>query len=117
MRTARTLIVLLLLATLVYATEGSFRGTLVTPPDTEPTQGWLYVKGRNGLVRRVEVSRARVSYSEEPSEQGRKMAADQLEAGTEVRVTAEQDSSGEWRASRVEVINVKPKPRVAERKL
>ena len=117
MRTALTLVVFLLLATLAYATEGSFRGTLITPPDTEPTQGWLYVKGRNGLIRKVEVSHARVSYSEDPSTEGKQTAADKLEPGTEVRVTAEQDSTGQWRASEVEVINMKPKPRVAQRRL
>jgi hypothetical protein len=114
MRTARTLIVFLLLTTLTYATEGSFRGTLIAPPDTEPAQGWLYVKGRNNLIRKVEVSHARVSYSEEPSSEGKQTTADKLEPGTEVRVTAEQDCSGQWRASEVEVINMKPKPRVAQ---
>jgi hypothetical protein len=117
MRAGRNLVIVLLLAIFAFATEGSFRGTLVTPPNTEPTQGWLYVKGRNGLVRRVEVSNARVTYSEEPSSAGQDTRADQLEEGTEVRVTAEQDSSGEWRASTVEVINVKPKRRVAQGKL
>jgi hypothetical protein len=117
MRTARSLIIFLLLATLAYATEGSFRGTLIAPPDTEPTEGWLYVKGRNNLVRKVEVSKARVSYSEEPSSEGKQTVADKLEPGTEVRVTAEQDSTGQWRASEVEVINIKPKPRVAQQRL
>jgi hypothetical protein len=117
MRTARLLMIFLLLAALAYATEGSFRGTLITPPDTEPTDGWLYVKGRNGLVRKVEVSNAHVSYSEEPSSTGKQTAADKLEPGTEVRVTAEQDSTGQWRASEVEVINLKPKPRVAQGRL
>jgi len=85
---------------------GSFRGTIVEGPSTAKTS-WIYVQGRNGMARRVDISRARVSYDESvPAAIRRAKPQEALIKGAEVRVTAEQGSDGEWRASRVEILKI-----------
>ena len=87
------------------ATVGSFRGTIVDPPEAAAKQGWIYVQGRNGMARRVDVSRAQVAYDDEvPAAERRAKPEEALVTGTEVRVTAEEDGGGEWQASRVEIL-------------
>jgi hypothetical protein len=114
MRLMRYLAICLLTATLCCslaeaATQGSFRGTVVEGDKGAPEAGWLYVKGRNGSIRRVDISQANVGYDENvPADQRKPSAREQLAVGAEVRVTAEQGSDGEWRASRVEIL--KPAP-------
>ncbi len=62
------------------------------------------MKGKNGVIRRVEVSAAKVAYADSvPREQRTQPAASALQPGTEIRVTAAQDANGEWRASRIEI--------------
>jgi hypothetical protein len=100
------------------AISGTFRGVIVHPPDGEASQGWIYVQGRNGNLRRAEVSHAQVLYADAVPERLReKNPARSLKEGVEVRVTASQDGDGEWRASRVEILHVRShrqrhKPRV-----
>jgi hypothetical protein len=63
------------------------------------------VKGKNNVIRRVEISAAKVTYAESvPREQRKQTAAAALQPGTEIRVTASQDANGEWRASQIEII-------------
>src|SRR5215471_7749517 len=45
-------------------TPGSFRGTIVDGPHAAE-KNWIYVQGRNGTARRVDISRARVVYDED----------------------------------------------------
>lgn len=91
------------------ATSGSFRGTVVEGDQGSPKEGWLYVRGRNGNIRRVDISHAAVGYDEAvPADRRKASARELLVVGAEVRVTAEEDNDGEWRASRVEII--KPAP-------
>jgi len=86
-------------------TPGSFRGTIVDSPNGTAAKNWIYVQGRNGMARRVEISHARVSYDEDvPAADRRGRPEEALTAGTEVRVTAELGSDGEWRASRIEIL-------------
>src|SRR5215208_2826788 len=94
---------LLLTSALLAGTPGVFRGTLVDGPGNEKIDGrWIYVKGRNGSLRRVEISRAKVSYMDSvPETRREKMPESVLKPGAVVRVTAEQDSDGEWRAEEV----------------
>ncbi len=88
--------------------SGTFRGVIVHAPTGEPTQGWIYVAGRNGNLRRAEVSHAQVLYaSSVPMRLRAKDASRGLKEGAEVRVTASQDGKGEWRASRVEILKVR----------
>ena len=85
-------------------TPGSFRGTIVDGPQ-DAGKNWIYVQGRNGMARRVDISHARVSYDESvPRATRLPKPEDALTAGAEVRVTAEQGSDGEWRASQVEIL-------------
>jgi hypothetical protein len=99
------LTVWVLLSTMVSAgTPGSFRGTIVDGPHGAG-RNWIYVQGRNGMARRVDISHAQISYDDDVPAAIR-LAKPQaaLIAGAEVRVTAEQGSDGEWRASRVEIL-------------
>jgi hypothetical protein len=91
------------LAIVAGATPGSFRGTIVDNPNA--AKGWIYVQGRNGTARRVEITHAKISYDEDvPATERRPNAGEALKQGVEVRVTAEQDSEGEWHATEVEIL-------------
>ncbi len=60
-------------------------------------------------MRRVEVSRATVSYDEGvPAKLREKDPNHALTLGAEVRVTADQDEHGEWRATAIEILRVSP---------
>ena len=97
--------VLLLFATLSAETPGIFRGVVIHGPDITP--GWMYLKGTNGQVRRVGISRAQVVYSESvPTGERQKMPALSIVTGADVRVTAEQDKNGEWRAIKIEILGL-----------
>jgi hypothetical protein len=87
-------------------TQGTFRGQVVAAPRGERSAGLLYLKGHDGNVRRVVVVRAAVVYDAAvPVGERKKSAKLALTPGAEVRVTALVDAdSGEWTASRVEVI-------------
>ena len=77
------------------------------PPEEPLPKGWIFVQGRNHLLRRVEVAHATVVYGVQvPAAQRRKCGPECLEQGLEIRVTAEQDSAGEWRATRVEILRL-----------
>lgn len=102
-----SLIAVLLLASGLWAeTQGTFRGEVVLAPRGERSPGLLYLMGRDGNVRRVVVARAAIVYDAAvPIADRRQPAGRALVPGTEVRVTALVDAnSGEWTASRVEVI-------------
>src|ERR1051326_8504001 len=88
------------------AVDGTFRGKVIEPPANQPlVPGWNFVQGRNRMLRRVEVAHAIVVFGEGiPAHQRHKCNAECLSAGQEVRVTARQDSAGEWRAKRVEIL-------------
>jgi len=109
-RFAVELLTVSILCLLAYGgTPGSFRGTVVEGEKGAPQEGWLYVRGMNGGIRRVDISKASVSYDEDvPADQRKPSAREQLTVGAEVRVTAEQGSDGEWRASRIEIIKTAP---------
>ena len=90
----------------VAGTPGSFRGKIVDYAGPSPDRNWIYVQGRNGMIRRVEISHATVEYDEDvPAAERTRKPQDALVAGTEVRITAEQGSDGEWRATRIEILN------------
>jgi len=88
-------------------TQGTFRGEVIAAPRGERAAGLLYLKGADGNVRRVVVQRAAIVYDATvPAKEREKPAKNALTPGMEVRVTALVDSeSGEWTASRVEVIS------------
>lgn len=90
------------------AVDGTFRGKVIDPPPNLPlAKGWIFVQGRNRMLRRVEVAHAIVVFGDEiPEHQRHKCNAACLSVGQEVRVTARQDSAGEWRAKRVEILHL-----------
>jgi len=90
------------------AVDGTFRGKITDPPASEPAvKGWIFVQSRNHMLRRVEVAHAEIVYGEEiPASERHNCNADCLKAGQEVRITAHQDSSGEWRAKLVEILTL-----------
>jgi hypothetical protein len=102
------LLLLALLAVPLWAIDGTFEGRVVDTPANQPlVQGWIYVQGRNHMLRRVEVSHADITFAEHvPVSQKHKCNLDCISPGQEIRVTAEQDPSGEWRAKRVEILKL-----------
>ena len=96
-------------------TPGTFRGFIVAAPASQDHSagakraGWLYVEGRNHMVRRVALAESQIIYAAEvPVAERQKDATKSLVEGAEVRVTAEQDANGEWRAQRVEILKIAP---------
>jgi hypothetical protein len=102
----RAAAVILLSIAAFAGTPGSFRGILYKGTDTKP--GWWYVVGRNDSMRLVYAAKAQVTYADEVRDEDRKAIPSQsLRAGAEVRVTAEQDGHGAWRATEIEILSVK----------
>jgi hypothetical protein len=91
-----------------FSAEGIFQGKVVNPPANEPVRpGWIFVQGGNRLLRRVEISKAIITFGQQvPSSQRRKCGPECLEPGQEIRVTAKQGSDGEWRARVVEILRL-----------
>jgi hypothetical protein len=82
---------------------GIFQGELMDGPQA----GWLYVKGKNGMLRRVELGKARIVYGAAvPLEQRDANPSGELIRGAIVKVTAEQGSDGEWRAQEVVLVQL-----------
>lgn len=82
---------------------GMFQGELMSPPQA----GWLYVKGRNGMLRRVELGKARIVYGRAvPLGRRDPNPSDDLIKGAVVKVTAEQGADGEWRAREVILVHL-----------
>lgn len=109
------LVLLLLSAALSFAaTQGIFSGKIVSGPDSN--RQWIYVQGPRGTVRRVDVSHANISYSSQvPSKDRVGRPQDELRDGAQVRVTAMQDDSGEWKATSVRILALATKPPVRAR--
>ena len=107
-KSAVSLLLLLGLSLAVFGADGVFQGRIVDPPANQPvTSGWIYVQGRNHALRRVEVSHAAIVFANDvPDDQRRKCGMECLIPGQEIRVIAEQDSAGEWRAKRVEILKL-----------
>lgn len=102
---ASLLVLLLAMPVLAKATPGNFRGVLVENPAGDKEDGVVYLRAKNGMVRKVEISKAAVEFdSSVPAEKRTGTAKDQLKPGTDVRVTAEQSSDGEWHASRIDIM-------------
>ncbi|HZU31708.1 MAG TPA: hypothetical protein VFB79_11365 [Candidatus Angelobacter sp.] len=110
----------LFVATLpLFAVDGTFRGRVIDPPENIPvTPGWIFVQGRNRALRRVNVSKADIVFGEDiPASQRRKCDSECLSPGLEVRITARQDSNGEWLARRVEILHLTKATQVADLKV
>lgn len=98
------------------AGSGTFRGTVIDPPAGFVTGKVLFVKSRNGVVRKVDVSSAAVVYGGSVPEASRdKKPASALKSGVDVRVTAEQGESGDWQATQVEIVGPQDEQKPVER--
>ena len=95
-----------LAVTMPAKTPGTFRGVLVDAPAKSKSDGWVFVKGKNGMLRKVEIRQATVRYEDGfPQEKRDRSPRAALRPGIEVRVTATQGNDGEWHASDVEIVD------------
>jgi hypothetical protein len=87
---------------------GMFGGKGVRSAGQDPPGRWVYIKGRSGSMRRVEISKARFAYLDTvPRASRAAKPADDLKDGAVVQVTVEQDKrSGEWIASAVLIVKL-----------
>lgn len=109
-RVTAVLTLLVLARAPLWAVDGTFQGRVITPPASQPVvRGWIYVEGANHMLRRVEVTHAEIVFAANvPASRKHRCNLDCLRSGQEVRITAEQDGSGEWRAKRVEIVRQSP---------
>lgn len=116
MRTRFTLslvLTFLFSAAALAGTPGSFRGVIVDGPESEQHNGWIFVKGKNGMLRRVEIAKAKVGYDDSyPTEKRVESPRFALKPGIEVRVTATQGKDGEWHAIQVEIMEPDADPNI-----
>jgi hypothetical protein len=105
-------LVLILASTFVSAaTMGSFSGEVVRGVSVENGKHWVYVKSGKSTVRRVDISEAQITYDAQvPRAHRSQKPADDIRQGTRLSVTASQDESGEWKASKLEIVSVPGKP-------
>ena len=97
--------VLLSCALAFSATMGNFSGKIVNGSAADSGRKWIYIQGSKGIVRRVDISQAKVSYASPARGKHRSSPPSAaLRPGTEVRVTASQDDGGEWKASEVHIL-------------
>lgn len=94
------------------STPASFRGKVIEfPTDKGTPSGLILVMAKNGAVRRVQVGRAHVSYDQHiPTKFRHKQPSQSLKHGTEVRVEAEENGHGLWRARNIEILGVPGAP-------
>ena len=94
------------------ASVGMFGGRVVRSNGQDPPGKWIYIKGRSGSMRRVEVSKARFEYLDSVPRASRSAKpVDDLKDGAVVQVTAEQDKrSGEWVATAVLFLRLSSRP-------
>lgn len=117
MRSVIQLVLMLLVAAAGFAgTPGTFRGIVYHGSTARP--GWVYVVGKNNSMRLVEVAHATIIYAEDFTGPDRQAdAVREFKPGAEVRVTAEQDAHGNWRATEIEIINPAKKVRSPNRRI
>jgi hypothetical protein len=88
-----------------FAADGTFQGKLVeAPPREQAAPGWIFIQARNHMLRRVEIAHAVIYRGRQGDRRQRRCNLDCLAVGQEILITAEQDSSGEWHAKRVEIL-------------
>jgi hypothetical protein len=119
----RTFLFAVLLLPLYGSVPAMFRGRVVEIADQPKQPGLIFVMGRNGSLRKVQIGAAHVTYADAMPAKFRKQApSDSLVQGADIRVEAEEASAGLWRARTIEILQVpgspKPKdyPRPAPRK-
>ena len=115
MRSCSTLLAILLTLMPLYAsTPAMFRGRVVEIADQPKQAGLIFVMGRNGSLRKVQIGDAHVEYSGSvPGKFRKQVPSDSLVQGADIRVEAEEASAGLWRAHSIEILQVpgSPKPK------
>lgn len=90
----------------LFATKGIFQGLVVQGTKREAGK-YIYVAGKTGYLRRVNIQRCHVRFGDAiPSSQRLQSAADSLRDNAEIRVTAEEDSHGEWIATDIVILKL-----------
>jgi len=90
----------------VFSITGTFQGRVVEGTKREAGK-YIYVAGRGGLMRRVNIQKCRVRFGADvPPSQRVASASESLKDSAEVRVTAEQDNEGEWMASEIVILKL-----------
>ena len=112
MRFCAAALALLLTLPAFGGTPADFRGKVIEFPNYKGSNlGTIFVMGRNGALRKVQVGSARVSYDVNiPTKFRLKPPSQSLKHGAEVRVEAEEDGHGLWRARRIEIMGVPGAP-------
>src|SRR5215831_16985570 len=112
MRFCAAVLALLLTLPAIASTPAHFRGKVIEFPNSKTsTAGTIFVMGRNGAVRKVRVGSARVSYDQHiPTKFRYKQPSQSLKHGADVRVEAEDDGHGLWRARSIEILGVPGAP-------
>ncbi len=105
------LLIVVAVAPVWAAVPAMFRGRVVELADQPAKRGLIYVLGKNGSLRKVQVGSAKVEYADElPAKFRRQNPADSLVHGSEVRVEAEENGAGLWRATSIEILRVPGSP-------
>jgi hypothetical protein len=87
---------------------GVFQGKIIKTSATKAGKQWLYVQGKTGFVRKVDVAKAVVEYDDDfPVEARVAKPAQALTVSAEVRITAQQKKDV-WLAD--EVLILAPNP-------
>jgi hypothetical protein len=108
--TLKRLFSVMLLTVLAMATDGTFSGQVVNGPALDGKQKWIYVQAAKGRTRRVDISSAKLHISSHtPSKDRAGRPEDVIREGMRVRVTATQDTDGEWKASEIEILESSPR--------
>jgi len=86
---------------------GMLAGRIVSAVAENPPGRWIYVKGRGGTLRRVEISKARYEYSDAVPHGARaSQPVEDLKDGAVIQVAAEQDGAGEWIAKSILILRL-----------
>ena len=97
---------LLLSAAPLFATKGVFQGRVVEGTKGEAGK-YIYVAGRSGSMRRVNIQKCHVRFdSGIPASQRVQTAAESLHESAEILVTAEEGRNGEWVASDIVILKL-----------
>jgi hypothetical protein len=90
----------------LFAIRGVFQGKVVEGTKHEAGK-YIYVAGRGGYLRRVNIEKCRVSFdSGVPSSERVRNASEYLRDDAEVRITADQAQNGEWVAIDVLILKL-----------
>jgi hypothetical protein len=97
----KRLLFILIFVTAAFAANGSFTGQVVNGPSLDANKKWVFVQGPRGPLRRVDVSGAKVTFSDAVMKKDKSVKPeDSIREGAELRVTAFQDAMASGRRPR-----------------